>query len=128
MAEQLYKVNSPIRVDYQATIGSTTATMDVYDETNTKDVSQSGVMSQVGATRIWNKSFTPDEIGDWRVECKDDKGGQVIRSFSVGVKNIQDIGTEMAKDSTVAKETTLNSRLDGILAILDSIASPPMIG
>jgi len=128
MAEQLYKVNSPIRVDYQATAGSTTVTMDVYDETDTKDLAQSGAMNQVGSTRIWNKSFTPDEIGDWRIECKDDKGGQVIRSFSVGVKNIQDIGTEMAKDSTVAKEATLSSRLDILSAKLDSIASPPMIG
>jgi len=128
VAEELYKVNSPIRVDYQASIGSTTVTMDVYDETDTKDIAQSGAMIQVGMTRTWKKSFTPDEVGDWRVECYDDKGGRVPRSFSVGVKNLQDIGTEMAKDSTVAKEATLNSRLDAISAKLDSIASPPMIG
>ena len=43
MADKLFKLNDVISVEFQATAGSISATLEVYDETGIKDAKQSVV-------------------------------------------------------------------------------------
>jgi hypothetical protein len=80
--------------------------MNVYDETDTLDGVQSGAMAQIGASNRWHKTFTPDENGNWSVEITDNKGGEVIRDFSVGDYDISEVGAGVA--TVEAKVDALN--------------------
>lgn len=92
MADKLFKVDEAISVEFQATSGSVSANLNVYDETGTLDEVQSGAMNQVGSTNLWRKSFTPDATGIWFVQATDSKGGKAVKSYSVGTYNIETIG------------------------------------
>lgn len=92
MADKLFKIDEAISVEFQATTGSISATLNVYDETGTLDEVKSGAMNQVGSTNLWRKSFTPDTVGIWFVQATDSKGGKAVKSYSVGEYNIETIG------------------------------------
>ena len=154
MADKMFKVEDVISVEFQATSGSVSATLNVYDEAGALDENQSGAMAQVGATNLWRKSFTPDVVGIWFIQAIDSKGGKAVKSYSVGTYNIEAVGGEMAKDSTVAKEATVakdstvakeatvakdstvakeatvakEETLSAVQDLIASLATPPSIG
>lgn len=117
MADKLFKLNDVISVEFQATAGSVSANLDIYDETGIKDALQSGAMVQLGTTNLWRKSFTPDVVGVWLVQATDSQGGKASKSYSVGTYNIETIGTDMAKGSEIAavkaKTDVLESNIRG---------------
>ena len=86
MGRQNYKVDSPIKVRYQASgcESGLTVTMAVFDELDVEDTSQSGTMTERGTSGRYIKSFTPDAEGEWSVEISDTEGGKVVKQFSVG--------------------------------------------
>lgn len=114
-----YQVNQSIKVIFKATPGATSANMDVFDEADTLDATQSGAMTQIGSTNRWTKDFTPDANGDWSIEITDSFGAQVIKHYSVGNYNIDSIGADVA---------TIDGKVDIIDAKIDGLQSPPMIG
>ena len=160
MSEKIFKVNEPITIVYQAVAGSTTATLTVYKNDWTVDATKSGSMAMV-TTSIFVKDFTPDVVRDWTIQVTDNKNGKVIARYSVGNYNLDAVGstvdvlngkldninTNMAKDSTVAKDATVakdstvakasvlavtDGKVDTVNTkadlILGSINNPPMIG
>lgn len=111
MARKDYKINESIRVLYRAIAGSTSVNMDVYDETDTLDVAQSGAMTQLGASDRWVKDFTPDANGNWSVNCSDNNGGSVPKDYSIGDYNIDSVGAGVA---------TVESKVDALNDISSS--------
>jgi len=126
MSRRNYKINESIKVLFKATNGSTSVNMDVFDETDTQDVAQSGAMTQLGASNRWIASFTPDANGDWSILCSDNKGGEVVKHFSVGDYNIQSIGANVQSVETKVDNlndisvSEVNSEVDTALADYDA--------
>lgn len=129
MAKKDYSLNDPIKVYYQAPNRETglTINMKVFDEADAEDALQSGAMTEIGTSGIYWKSFTPDAVGEWRVECaKADGSGAVTRHYSVGTVNLEDVGDVL---STVdGKVDTVEGKIDAIDLELDGLVTPPMIG
>ena len=120
MARKDYKKDEPIRVLYRASAGVTSVNMDVYDETDTLDATQSGVMTQVGTTNRWIATFTPDADGNWSVNFVETGGsGDLIRDYSVGNYNIDSVGAGIS---------TNEAKIDALAVSVAAIVSPPMIG
>lgn len=126
MAQKNYKKDEAIRVLYRAIPGSTSATLNVYDETDTQDAVQSGAMTQLGATDRWIKTFTPDANGNWSVHITDSKGGSVIKDYSVGDYNVDSVGATAASiESKVdalndVSTSEVNTEVDSALADYDA--------
>ena len=116
MALQNYKIDEPIKVVYQAAGAKTgiVVQMDVYDETGAKDVAQSGVMTEIGVTGRYQRSFIPDANGEWSVQIADAAGGKSVASHSVGNYNIHQVG---------AIATTIDGKVDTIDGVVDAVAS-----
>lgn len=119
MAKRNYKKDELIEVLYQSAgnlTGLTDVTMQIFDETGSLDGVDfpDVVMSEVGATGKYTESFTPDAEGEWSIHIAFNSGtdGQVIKQFSVGLFNLNDIGASV----TV------------IEAAVVAIDAPPMIG
>lgn len=119
MAKADYKVNESITVIVRMSAGSTSVNMDVYDELDALDGVQSGAMTQIGTSKRWKKTFTPDTEGDWHIEVQDDLGGEAIKHYSVGQFNINAIGADVA---------TVESKIDALDTKVTNIINPPMIG
>lgn len=157
MAQKSYKVGEAIEVVYQALNAKSASTihMEIYDETHTLVVGGPIVLMELGASGRYYGSFIPDEVGEWTVEIQESDGtGKVVKAFSVGTKNIQDLGAgidSIQNDTTTlgtnvgvveGKVDTAHTKIDGvdakIIALdadIDAIAvqvaglqSPPMIG
>ncbi|MHA1883068.1 MAG: hypothetical protein ACTSUO_08490 [Candidatus Thorarchaeota archaeon] len=121
MAIKNYKVGEPIKVLYLAPnrqSGLTDVKCNVYDATDTLDAAQSGYMEEIGSSGRYKHYFTPDTEGDWSVEIIVESlgGGTVIKHYSVGHYNIQEIGANLQ---------SVEYKID---SIRDNIISPPMIG
>lgn len=124
MAEKNYKISEPILVIYQAPNKATglTITMEIYDETGAKDIPNfpDVAMTERGSSGVYDGSFTPDAGGDWAVVChKADGTGQVLKHYSVGNYNIDDIGSSLS---------TVDGKIDTVDGKLDNLQSPPMVG
>jgi hypothetical protein len=121
MADKTYKVNEMIDIVYQAAGAATgvVVMMSVYDEAGSLDAGQSGAMTEIGSTGRYKKSFTPDAEGLWLVQIDDAQGGKVVKSYSVGITNISEIG---------ATVTTINAKVDDLQTTVEGLTSPPMIG
>lgn len=126
MAQENYKFNQAIKIDYQAAGSATglTVQMDVYDEADVLDSGQStGAMVEQGTRGKYSKSFTPDAIGDWRIEIDDGAGGKAIRHFSVGAENVNSIGSKIDTiDSAVADVDADVVAVGGAVAALENIS------
>ena len=119
MADQSYKVNQAITVVYQALGAGSglTCTMEVFDETGTKDMAQSGTMTEIGSSGRYRKDFTPDAEGLWMVHVSDTAGGKSVKSYSVGTTNISEIG---------ATVTTINAKIDALQTTVENATLPPI--
>lgn len=94
----MYKVNQPIRVEYQAA-GSTaglTVTVEILDETGYTDVVNFPTLTLVeiplSGGSIYQGIVTPDEIGIWTVRISDSDGGSIIKQYVV-IKSIESLLT-----------------------------------
>lgn len=91
-----YKVNQPIRVEYQPAggTGGLTAGIEIFDETGEKDVANfpDALLTEkvvVGGS-IYQGEFTPDEIGIWSIHIADSDGGTAIKQYVVS-KDIESL-------------------------------------
>lgn len=119
MSKKDYKVNEVVKVIYKGTAGITSVDMQIFDEVDALVTTVS--MSQLGSSKRWTSSFTPDAEGDWHVEVDDSVGGEIIKHFSVGQYNITEIGANL--QSTENKIDIIDTKIDGL-----DFQSPPMIG
>jgi len=130
MANKNFKVNESIKVVYQGkgVQSGLTVTMKVFDETDTEVVlvSPAGVLLERGSSGRYVGSFTPDAEGDWSIEISDSAGGEVVKHYSVGQFNIQDVGADVA--TTEAKVDDLAVEVDEVKSAVNNIQSPPMVG
>jgi len=133
MALKDYKVNEAIKVVFQAAGSKTGAVvnMTVFDEAEVSAASV--VMSEIGVTGKYQKSFTPDAEGDWQVHIADDQGGKAVKHFSVGPENVGGLAARIsAVDSQLVVVddgvSDIKSHLDVIESAIGTIESPPMIG
>ena len=123
MAEKNYPVNEAIQVTYQADKAATgkTVTMEIFlpggtkDEVNFPDVT----MTELSTTGRYVGSFTPDAQGEWIIMCHAEGKGQTVKQYSVGTHNISDVGE--AVDG-------MDGKLDDVVAAVDDLSSPAMIG
>jgi len=153
----MYKVGVPIVVVYQASNVDTgkTIAMDIFDETQAKDVAKSVVsMTEMGTTGRYFATFTPDTEGEWVAMMYDSlppAKGHVVKAFTVTNQSIDSVGDNV--DAVKAKTDNLpddpadqslvevaiataesnirgsdNDTLKTLADQLDAIQSPPMVG
>lgn len=127
MANTLYKVNEPIKIDYQASGAALTCVvnMTIFNETDAIDTVQTGVMSIVSNSFCYTKTIIPNTVGNWRIEVNDDKGGKKPMAFSVGEHNVNSIGAGiiLVQGALVNVGTQLNT----IESKIDDLEAPPNI-
>jgi hypothetical protein len=118
MSNGAYKVGEPIEVTYQAkdsTSGLTDVTMEIYDETKSKDVINfpDVIMTEIGFTGRYYGSFTPDAVGSWKVLINSaTKSGKLVKQFEVVNHNVDSIG----------------DAVDAIAVAVSGISDPPQLG
>jgi hypothetical protein len=125
MAQGQYKIGEVIEVTYQATKSTTglvDVTMEIYDETHTKDVITFPdiIMTEIGTTGRYYGSFTPDVEGVWNVTINSvTKKGEVVKQYAVVGYNIDAVGDAI---------NVVDGKVDSIDVKVDALESPPMIG
>lgn len=140
MADKLFKVNEAIEVGYQAPnkesglVYPNAPMAVIYNPSG--GVHATIGLTEVGATGTYAGQFTPNVEGSWKVLLsKFDGDAQVVKAYSVGAKNIQDIYLDTAKDSTVAKDNTVaksadlanvDTKVTNIENIVSALDTPPM--
>lgn len=97
MAIKNYAANEAIPVEYNTDgfKSGETVTMEIFDESLAKDLINFPDVTMVERTDapIYDSSFTPDVQGEWLVLCSYGTGkGKVIRKYSVGGYNLDDVG------------------------------------
>ena len=113
------KAGVPITVSYKVSgsVAGKSIKMDVFDETDTIDAVQSTDMT-LSHGKTYRATFTPDELGTWRVECylEDDITLEVtklvIRDYEVTSHSIQSLGDD----------------INDIQSTISDVDDPPMIG
>lgn len=136
MAQKNFKVGEAVEVIYQAqnAASGVTINMEVYDETHIVVAGGPTVLMELGASGRYYASFVPDEEGEWSVQIEQEGGiGKVTKSYSVGARNLQDIGAtiDTIDNSTTALGTNIGiveGKVDTANDKLDAMLSPPMIG
>lgn len=128
MAQKNYKMNEEIKIKYQPSGRQTglTVTVDVYSAIDQLIAGQSGSMMEIGTTGVYKKTFTPNTEGEWHVHITDNVGGKVIKAYSVGNYNLNDVGANLV--STEAKVDNIDSAIEILDSKIDSIGNPPMVG
>jgi hypothetical protein len=90
------KVNVEVEVSYQAVgaqSGLSDVQMDVYDEGHAIDATKSGVMTEIGSTGRYYKTFTPDAEGEWTVMIDSVTApGKVVKHYSVKGHDVNSVG------------------------------------
>jgi len=131
MAEAVYKNNEVIEVVYQAPnkesglTGVTAVEAEIFLPSNAKDSNFLDVaLVELGSTGIYTGTFTPDEVGEWKVLIhKSDGDGQVVKRYSVGDYNVSAVGENVAaldtKVDTNASATDAN--VDAKTAVTDGL-------
>lgn len=127
MAQRNYEINEAIPVKVRATPGATSVNMNVYDETDALDATQSGALTQIGSSNRWKGSFTPDTIGEWSIGITDNiTTVEVPRQYSVGNYNVGSVGALVATvESKIdllnnISSADVNSEVDSALADYDA--------
>ena len=115
MAQKNFKINEAIKVFYQAPNSATgkTVNMEVYDETDTIVAGGPTVLGEIAATGRYQGSFTPDAAGEWSIQVQISDGtGKVVKSYSVGCFNVNDVGGGVA---------TVDTKVDSVDSVLTTV-------
>lgn len=112
--EAIYEKNTLVEFKYRCNGSPSTANpvAEAIDETGTVDPAIIVTLTQVGTSRIWKGSFTPDASGVWAVHITDSNGGDAVKDFPVG-----DIGVQTMAEAIVTidgKMDTLDDKVDEI--------------
>jgi flagellin-like hook-associated protein FlgL len=101
--------------------------LDVYKPDKTKDVAQSGVMTEIGTTGRYYKSFDAD-APDWSVQVADANGGKAVKIYdktaydAAGVAAlVADVQTAIDNaNSAIATVNSLLGTVDGKIDTVDT--------
>lgn len=117
--EAIYEVGSVIEFKYRCNGDQATASpvAEVLDEDGNVDV-QVPVLTQIGTTKLFKGSFTPDVVGVWAVHITDDNGGDVVRDFAVG-----DIGVGSGLKAIAAGVVIIDGKIDTLDGKIDDLAA-----
>ena len=133
MAQKSYKVGQAIEVVYQAqnAASAVVINMEVYDEAHVIVVGGPTVLTELGSSGRYYTTFIPDAEGEWSVQIEQTGGiGKATKSFSVGSRNLQDIGAtvETVENITTTLGTNLAIVEGKVDSVIDNQSSPSMIG
>lgn len=117
--EATYEVNSAIEFKYRCNGDQSTASpvVEVLDEMGEVDI-QVPVLTQIGTTKLFKSSFTPDEVGVWAVHITDANGGDVVKDFAVGA-----IGVGAGIKAIAAGVVVIDGKIDGLETKIDNLAT-----
>ena len=89
--EATYEVDSVIEFNYRCNGDPATASpvAEVLDEAGAVDVQSPVTLVQIGTSKLFKSSFTPDAVGVWAVHITDANGGDAVKDFRVGTVGIQ---------------------------------------
>ena len=118
--EATYEVNSVIEFNYRCNGDPATASpvAEVLDEAGVVDVQSPVTLTQIGSTRLFKGSFTPDALGVWAVHITDANGGDVVKDFAVGV-----IGVGSGLQAIAAGVVVIDGKIDGLETKIDGLAA-----
>lgn len=95
--EAMHEVNQSIEFTYRCNGDPATANpvVDIMDETATVVLTKTvgDGLTQIGATRLFKGSFTPDAEGVWKLHGKDDYSGDVAKDYPIGAVGLQSMAT-----------------------------------
>ena len=89
--EATYEVDSVIEFNYRCNGDPATASpvAEVLDEAGLVDVQSPVTLTQIGTSKLFKSSFTPDAVGVWAIHITDTNGGDAVKDFRVGTLGIQ---------------------------------------
>jgi hypothetical protein len=111
MAEKNFKVGESIEAQYQAGNGESGLTIKMQIVKPDKSFMGSPiVMTEIGNSGRYYSSFVPTEGGEWSAQFERADGtGKAVKSFSVGMYHIEDLGDtiELVKGKLDDQDTNL---------------------
>ena len=118
--EAIYEVSSVIEFNYRCNGDQATASpvAEVLDEAGAVDAQSPVTLVQIGTSKLFKSSFTPDAVGVWAVHITDSNGGDVVKDFRVGTLGIQ-TGLQGITAAVVlidGKVDTLEGKIDDLTA------------
>ena len=130
MGQRNYKVNSPVKVLYQAAGRASGKTVigEIYLPSGVKDSSfPDFTLTERGSSGTYVGEFTPDASGDWQVLVHlDDNTGQVTKQYSVDKYDVTGVG--LAVEGVETKVDAVEAKIDTLDILVSGISdSPPMI-
>jgi len=120
------KVGETVYVTYQAkkaTSGLTDVTMEIFDETNTKDLVNypDVIFSELGSTGVYCGSFAPDAAGKWTYRIDSvTKSSSLPGSIIVTNNNLDSLGDAIAALNNLS-EAAVQSIIDSAEANIRGI-------
>ena len=133
MAQKSYKVGEAIEIIYQTqnAASGVVVNMEVYDEAHIIVAGGPTILTELGASGRYYANFIPNAEGEWSVQIEQVGGiGKATKSFSVGIRNIQDVGAkvDIIDNSTTTLGTNLGIVEGKVDIIIGNQSSPSMIG
>ena len=117
--EAIYEIDQLIEFKYRCNGDQSTASpvAEVLDELGVVDA-QVPVLTQIGTTKLFKSSFTPDEVGVWAVHITDANGGDVVKDFAVGA-----VGVGSGLQAIAAGVVVIDGKIDGLETKIDGLAA-----
>jgi len=117
--EATYEVDSVIEFKYRCNGDQASASpvVEVLDEDGAVDI-QVPVLVQIGTTKLFKSSFTPDAVGVWAVHITDSNGGDVVKDFAVGV-----VGVGSGLQAVAAGVIVIDGKIDILEGKIDGLAA-----
>jgi len=118
--EAIYEVGSVIEFKYRCNGDQATASpaAEVLDDAGVVDEQSPVTLTQIGTTKLWKGSFTPDVVGVWAVHVTDANGGDQVKDFAVGT-----LGAQSAAQNIVAAVVIIDGKIDTLDGKIDDLAA-----
>jgi len=118
--EANYELNSVIEFQYRCNGDPAVASpvCEVLDEAGLVDAQSPVTLTQIGTTKLFSGTFTPDAVGNWSLHITDANGGDVVQAFAVGT-----LGIQTAAQNIAASVIVIDGKIDTLETKIDDIAS-----
>jgi len=118
--EAIYEVNSVIEFKYRCNGDQAIASpvAEVLDDAGAVDEQSPVTLSQIGTTKLFQGSFTPDVVGVWAVHITDSNGGDVVKDFAVGA-----VGVGSGLQAIAAGVVVIDGKIDTLDGKIDDLAA-----
>lgn len=118
--EATYEVGSIIEFKYRCNGDPSVASpvCEVLDEAGAVDAQSPVTLTQIGTTRLFSGTFTPDAVGNWSLHITDANGGDVVKDFAVGT-----LGVQTGLQAIAAAVVIIDGKIDTLDGKIDDLAS-----